>query len=56
MDSPEDVPSVPELGGAIGRRASFACKQGQHDLCTDEACRCRCHGRVIGDVVEKPSN
>jgi hypothetical protein len=49
---PDDLASVPpvfELGGAIGRRASIECKQGQHDLCTDEECQCRHHGRVLGD-------
>lgn len=50
----ENWPTVVEFGGAIGRTASAACKQGQHDLCTDEACRCRHHGRVAGDVVAQP--
>jgi hypothetical protein len=44
-----EVPPVFELGGTIGRRASIECKQGQHDLCDDEACQCRHHGRVPGD-------
>lgn len=52
----EDVPVKVELGGAIGRTASVACKQGQHDLCSGSVevelgfygkrtinCRCRCH-------------
>jgi hypothetical protein len=34
----------PELGGAVGRRATFACAMGEHDLCnSDPACQCRCH-------------
>jgi hypothetical protein len=44
----EAFPKI-ELGGAIGRRATVACKQGQHDLCSRElpadprGCDCRCH-------------
>lgn len=37
-----ELPQVVELGGAIGRTATSACKQGQHDLCVG-ACYCRCH-------------
>lgn len=48
-DSLDDVAPVAELGGAIGRTASTACQQGQHDLCTDLACQCRHHRRLIGD-------
>lgn len=57
-DSLADVPPKAELGGAIGRTASTACKQGQHDLCPDRdvresmvdllgtaGCHCRCHER-----------
>ena len=34
----------PELAGAVGRRATFACAMGTHDLCdNDPACQCRCH-------------
>jgi len=43
-DSLEEAPSVVELGGAIGRKATEACRQGQHDLCTNRDCQCRCHG------------
>jgi hypothetical protein len=49
-DSLDDVMQVIELGGAIGRYASTACKQGQHDLCDEyishpdnDRCGCRCH-------------
>lgn len=49
-DSLDDVPAVVEFGGAIGRTASTACKQAQHDLCADDTCMCRCHCRVPGDV------
>lgn len=49
LDSLDDVPPVVEFGGAIGRTASAACRQGQHDLCTDDSCLCRHHGRVPGD-------
>ena len=45
----EEFPPVFELGGAIGRRASVECKQGQHDLCQDEACMCRHHQRLPYD-------
>lgn len=54
----DTVPPVMELGGAVGRRATTACRQGQHDLCdgklpfmqpADQDCLCRCHGRVFGD-------
>jgi hypothetical protein len=41
---------VAELGGAVGRYASFACKQGYHNACTDSGCMCRHHGRVVGDA------
>ena len=47
----DEVPPVFELGGAVGRTASTACKQTAHDLCTDEECLCRCHGRLIGDRI-----
>ena len=40
---PEDIPPVPRLGGAIGRHATVACKQGANDLCRDAGCECRCH-------------
>jgi hypothetical protein len=50
--SMDEVPHVAELGGAIGRRASVECKQGQHDLCADRDCLCRHHGRVIGDPID----
>jgi len=43
IDSPKDIPPVPVLGGAVGRHATVACRQGAHDLCTDHACGCRCH-------------
>lgn len=42
-DSLAEAEPVIELGGAIGRRASVACKQGQHDLCPEDECDCRCH-------------
>jgi hypothetical protein len=48
-DSLAEVPPVIEFGGAIGRRASIECKQGQHDLCDDEDCMCRHHHRYPGD-------
>lgn len=48
-DNLEDAPPVAELGGAIGRLATTACKQGQHDLCPDEDCQCRCHERLWYD-------
>ena len=51
-NSPDDLESFPpaiELGGAIGRPASVACKQGQHDLCTDDTCQCRHHERFWYD-------
>lgn len=51
----ENVPNVVEFGGAIGRTATAACKQGQHDLCSDEACQCRCHCRVAGDIPMQPT-
>jgi hypothetical protein len=51
MDDYPEIPPVTELGGAIGRTASFACRQGQHDLCKDEECQCRHHGRVLGDIA-----
>lgn len=38
-----DFPTVPVLGGAVGRKASDACRLNQHDLCKDEDCECRCH-------------
>jgi N6-adenosine-specific RNA methylase IME4 len=41
--SPNDGSGIVELGGAIGRHATTACKQGQHDLCPDDDCDCRCH-------------
>lgn len=54
----EDVPPVVELGGAIGRRATVACQQGQHDLCRDgdlpDVCQCRCHERTFtGDEMDE---
>lgn len=60
-DPPEDMeefPSVVELGGAIGRTATPACKQGQHDLCVFDWCRCRCHERLWYDkpLVEPDQN
>jgi hypothetical protein len=45
----EAVPPVAELGGAVGRTASVACRQGQHDLCHDPGCLCRHHERLAGD-------
>jgi len=41
---------ITELGGAIGRKASIACRMGQHDLCGKDIaalkqCECRCHER-----------
>jgi hypothetical protein len=53
-DTPENLeafPPVPELGGAIGRTASDACRQGQHDLCKDDTCMCRHHERLWYDQV-----
>ena len=50
-DSLEAFPPVSELGGAIGRTASPACKQGQHDLCQDDSCQCRHHERLWYDRV-----
>ena len=41
--SPDDMPPVVALGGAIGRHATVACRQGAHDLCRDADCGCRCH-------------
>jgi hypothetical protein len=49
-DDLDEAAQVVELGGAIGRRATTACKQGQHDLCRDEPdCHCRCHQRFWYD-------
>jgi hypothetical protein len=47
----EQFPPVAELGGAIGRKASVACQQGQHDLCDDDECQCRHHERFWYDQV-----
>jgi hypothetical protein len=52
-DDLEQAPPVAELGGAIGRRATVACQQAQHDLCTGE-CDCRCHGRFWYDPSTEP--
>jgi hypothetical protein len=41
--TPDDDVGVVELGGAVGRHATTACRQGQHDLCTVSSCGCRCH-------------
>jgi hypothetical protein len=48
-DVPENMeafPPVPRLGGAIGRTATVACQQDQHDLCQGQ-CWCRCHERSL---------
>lgn len=50
-DNMDEFPPKAELGGAIGRRASVECQQGQHDLCTDGECMCRHHERWWGDKV-----
>lgn len=42
-DSLDDATPILELGGTIARTASIECKQGAHDLCVDETCRCRHH-------------
>jgi hypothetical protein len=58
-DTPEDIPPKVEMGGAVGRTASLACRQGQHDLCPEggeqDPCNCRCHGRFWYDRPLHPS-
>jgi hypothetical protein len=51
IDSPGDMPPVPALGGAIGRHATVACRQGAHDLCRDAGCDCRCHEGIAPDAA-----